>query len=254
MLSSIGQSIALVTFGQRYLEGRPAHLDWKQNGWFAYTEEIRFGIGGLKGPTVALDPNDWFEHLRAQGFRKLALFADRDGRDSSLAPLAIADNGYEVIWAAKNRCDPVTRLWLLYRGGFKRGPEDERLWTTKEKAVSEMRTALADLIRFQEAYRPDEAAFRSMFLLGGYFLEEARPEGPEADEIRTRVDFLFPPDSDPRSIALVSAVAASWALGGMGWWSDWRPSDPAIQAAFAQITNRYRLAMIQALVAACEPD
>lgn len=267
MLSAIGQNVALVTYAQATLRGEPIDLDWKSNPWFAHTAEYAFGVGDEGGPSQGDDPNAWFETLRAAGFTDASLFAEPfkgswDIINSTgfagglrIAPVTFSPSVGKVIWHESTRFDKEAKMWHVRRGGYQLDPETPRVRAKKGEAGLALDAALGAMVEFQRSRRPDEPQWSEMFERGRRILQATGlaptsiPDAPPETETLDRVRPLFPSDPDPQCLALVAAVEAAWALGGMGWWNDWGPRDDA----FAAVTFSYYEALLAALVAACEP-
>lgn len=147
----------------------------------------------------------------------------------------------------------------MYRGGFRVMPGQNRLKATKAEAGKALDDALEKMTTFQRRYRSEETHFSEMFHRGRRQLQSAGfaprtlMEMSNEDDVRERVRPLFPPNVDPEALALVAAVEAAWALGGMGWWNDWSTQDDGANMLFRQATFAYYEALIACLAAACEP-
>lgn len=273
MQSSIGQCVALVTYAQAWIRGQTEQLNWEQNVWFAHTENFTFGIGGPENQIVATDPNEWFRALPEHRITSAALFIEPyvEGSDSYTmvafagsdrwAPLTTHPDGYDIIWIEKPTFEKRgdSGVWHVYRGGYRLRPEQERIRSSIDEAANELERRLEEIKTFQELHRPDEEGFGLMFeaglrqLRGRGLSTRSVPPTSGSDEVFERCLTLFPSGANPKAVALVAAVDASWALGGMGWWNDWNPLGPESDLEYRNVTSNYYGALITALAAACEP-
>lgn len=258
MISSIGQAVALTTFANAACAGHEVSFFIEGHPWFAHTEYMWFRIGDDPARVIARDVPTWLGRLRASGFGRAYLWFEppSGARLSEIQSLAFAGasrwapvtcgENLEVIWHERVEIDRTNKdkPWKLLRGGFAVQPGQASLTSTPEDASQSLTEALRQMTLFQERYRPKEP-FGDMFRTGIEILASSQ-------RWHENVDSLFPADLYPdESYRLVGAVNAAWALGGMGWWSDWSSPDPDIQGDYEDVTKDYYAAMGKALFAAC---
>ncbi|MCW4468556.1 hypothetical protein OGH69_06255 [Flavobacterium sp. MFBS3-15] len=239
MTGTLAQIIALVSYGNAYLEkGEIGESFSDTNSTFTFCNKVDFRTftkGFLsktpKEEVVADNPEEWFAYMKQSGCRKLALYYQSSedqglAKDHQLAGF-IGGGG---TWYIEAVYDKYSNYWASRWEVTRKGAEDNRIWSVSYGMVSG-KQATHDLLIDREITKEklgetleDIAAFAKSRELGNWaaIFERATAalDSPVPGESYYHKD-LFPEGHyDLLSQQLLSGAGSAWVFGGMGSWND----------------------------------
>jgi hypothetical protein len=240
----LAQLCALVSHGNAFLGGQdtdPPEL-FGANNTFDFVRDVRFVFDG--GREVH-GTSRWFDALRVGGCERMSLAI---ARTTPTYAVAFVGGGDWHIHAAGGSTPGAWYGNWAYRRDSKREPWEIAYVTiacagghgNTPLAVASARLAAA--LDVAEAFdRKAEVGFVEDFVRARELLG-ARDPGTKL----TR-DLLPEGGYGLEAQQLLGAGATAWVFGGMGWWNDFSPEDPAVGREHEQITQTLFGAVLDAI-------
>jgi len=268
MDGELAQAIALVAYGNVYLNQRPpgpAPELWNANSTFRYVGSVRFPYTGLEGKEIE-DSNrtsDWLEKLRSRGAKRLWLEVSPDliGLPEYVAA-TFANTGKRTITVDfQNSCDTWVQRWS--RGSFDKswtvsyhGTRSQKLKVQHVDLETASKGLIADIKKARgftvAALNRADVSQQTRDYFGNYVkdLDEALRLADSPDP-----SISYYPDMLPLNYGLAAkqtsaAAAKAWLFGGMGAWTDLPANVEGIQKEFDRLAGDFYNSVIRALVTA----
>ncbi len=243
MHGDIEQFIALVSYGNAYLAGRPLDDFYPGHTVFMYCKEVKFKDCETRGgEAYADDPLSWFARLKEEGYWKLQLryvyvdlfFGDpADGKSGAEERKLAEFADSSVNWVIEATRGSVSDFWITksetkYKDDsekegnyvvYERIPKDISLPTYEAPPLKDLKKQLEFLLTSIRdfANKIDLKNFGNIFDNALSYLE--------ADD-EPMTNLIYPDSlSDDAYRLLLACRAASGAFGGMGSWTDEKPVD-----------------------------
>lgn len=225
MQSQFAQQIALTTYGNAYLAGKP-DVDWAgfwaSNGAFAVCESVRFvDRGGREesagATSYAADPVRWFERLARDGVSAVRLVCrtlsgERQPRWFNETIKPTGSDLWDCRWELGDRDRKDQKIW---RVTYARIETDQPTVELPRLDVAELRRRFAAtlLASGDLARKHGLQWFAKAFDAGRAALDGAATSGSSHDLAPASI-------LPPYARDLLAAAQASWVFGGMGSWND----------------------------------
>ena len=271
MNGTLAQLIALTSFGNSYMNSQEANGFYPGNSTFQYCNTVDFRtfkkplFGKQKEIIVASNPNSWFEHLKAEGCKKLRLYyethqPDGNAKEHQLAGF-VGGGGTWLIEAVYNKS---SNYWANRWEVTNQEAEDRRIWTVnygrtlsnerttnQQLNISELRQQLKSTLT-----EISDFAFKQNFENWGKTFENALNslDSQEPQDSFYHTDIL---DSDIYELTnrqLLFAAGKCYVFGGMGSWNDLWLQDENEQANYDRLTSRLYELVNSSIVASINND
>lgn len=260
MLQQIHQAIALVAYGNLYLQNRSEefNLDRLITDNCYRLDFVDPPIEGIAGSSkvLASDAFQWFEYLKHQGAKGLKLHYESSSRTDFPDHITSAFVGGGSRWFVEVQFENTSDLYLSEwspsedygldkrKNHYLRFERDLNHLDTHSTTIREPRekltAVLQELIEFTERF-DDTQHWSENFKNYLAILQEYEPL--EADE------FLPAGIYNKESRQLIEAANASWVFGGMGSFNDLSFNDPD-QELYLSLSDKLYRSICDAIVSA----
>lgn len=269
MTATLAQLIALTTFGNAYLQGKPLPEGFfPGNKAFSFCRSVDFSefrrlffFSKAKEKMVAATPGAWMAYLEKQECRKLRLYYQPSkeqgmAKDHQLAAFVGGGGNWMIEavysktsiywnnrWMVTHPDDPQQQIWTVNYGAFiQRQPITDQQ-VPHSQAHEQLQQALRQIHDF--AHRCGEGNWAAVFAGALAALEQPPPVND---------DFLgsvLPQGEYPQAARqLLAAARRAYVFGGMGSWNDISFGDTAGQEAYDQLSEALYSAITNAVISA----
>jgi hypothetical protein len=254
MIGSLAQIIALITYGNYYINSSENKLN-ASNDVFQYCCEVNFAERTKLfrlfniNKKLATDTNQWFNLLKTGGCQKLRLIylhSDQEQLKDYMSSGFVGGGGrwlieckynnrseiWESVWTVKNQEAPDNRIWSVsyYRIVVLRETQ-----VIEARNYNDLRFELKELlIRIREfAAHNDKKEFVPAFQRGIDILDKRI-----VAEQQYYKDMVCVGSISEDKVVLIMAASASWVFGAMGSWNDGGYEDDTINKEYEELTSK----------------
>ena len=203
----IAQVIAIIGYGNDYLQVGNLLYDFDSNCIFQYCKSVDFIYQKKKGlfskkveMLVADSPTGWFKYLNEKGCLKLRLHFKSQRSDDYMTAGFVGGGG---IWLIETVFEDHSDFWNAEWSSINQNAPDNKIWQVKYKCISKDRPTIDkqyDLLEIKTRLK------NSLTQIESFALEENLEYWGKLFESARRL--------------LVFAAFSSFVFGGMGSWND----------------------------------
>ena len=254
MIGTVGQIIALISHGNRFLSPHGGPEIYPQNSSFRFCNQVDFRLHLKKRlfvkssvSTICENPNEWFRYLKDTCCKQLRFHYRHSGEvqaldDYNLAGL-VGGGGHWLIEACYG---PESVLWNNFWDVTEPYGGENRIWhvtyiTDGRRSqpwgvgipIAKAKERLLETLHVIRDFAHDQNldSWKNIFETA---LTTISSDNPEIDF--PQLD-LLPEKVDRYTRQVFYSAAKAWVFGGMGWWNDNWFEVEDIQTEFQRVTS-----------------
>ena len=246
--------VSLVLHSKAKLAGVPFDENLLKNRLFQYVQSVKFSVG-FDGIIQASNFREWFQLLDSLKVSRVSLLC----QPSDIMRLGFVGGMHwapilnlpdiHLIMHTRQEFDDAPKKWDYHFGLFSIEPKDivtpASLRDAREGLAASLKSMIAVALEMQSLGDTDMPNLIERFEAGIASFDAVPP--PE-----DTVHHLAPPGYlSLDQLQTLRAVFDSWPFGGMGWWTDRSPFDPAVAARSTECAEELYRAYCGCLMAVC---
>lgn len=265
MTGILAQTIAMVSFGNEYLEKKQLNNFYPDNSVFQYCNSIDFRemkksnfFSTKKEIIVAKNPIEWFNFLSQEKCKKLKLYYQSQEKDDHRLAAFVGGGGnwfiecvyqdYSDFWISNWTHDKNSKTipWnIIYGKALSKQPTINYMGNLTS-VRNELKTCLEKISDF--AFKETTENWGKIFEEASKMLESKNPEMNFYNEMVIRDNYNL------ESLQLLISANKAFVFGGMGSWNDMVFQNEELDKEYNLLSSQLYKTMMESFMVAVNND